>query len=539
MALAEATRPPPSRFCEKSEILLFAFVPVPDSRVMSFVSFGIELPPQLLELPQVTPDSYFLLSLGIALHLKPGSSFGVFQSLSGFSILWLLSCFAYEQGDFVLPVFLFFCSYMGTRHIRTISSCGWLEPPSCSRMLLLLFFGVSPASCVCSFCFGNANGCSGADPNTCPWKVGLAANVAAVSTGAVIALDTLLPPKYLRLFTRPVLQVLGIIISKPRPGTPPNFAAQTVKAIYTAVVGGNVYKDEAISELNDRLTTEELKDSPNATLVKQLERAITMVQKATVKVYANDVVDGAYSFVLAKLSLITCTASASFDLCFTCEDDSEGSNGGGSKRYSATLKRPRTYAQMCQLLHQFQMVIVASGLASILAVGPFLEDVVYEPLRLGTYEWPIAFELVIIYLRMIENNPDRYVISNVLASGAIDVKIQEATKAAVGQYPGANFRGGRGEPRDVDADPNKGKEKVFKGDVKGDNPSSNKGCAAWNLGRSHLCKHVDSSTGKCTFKHACDQYVTDKGPRGQCLGDHKRAACTYDPAKKCKSPVQA
>ena len=52
----------------------------------------------------------------------------------------------------------------------------------------------------------------------------------------------------------------------------------------------------------------------------------------------------------------------------------------------------------------------------------------------------------------------------------------------------------------------------FDGKVKGDNPTSSRPCASWNLDRKHLQKHVDAD-GKCKFKHGiCDQFVSDKGP---------------------------
>ena len=67
--------------------------------------------------------------------------------------------------------------------------------------------------------------------------------------------------------------------------------------------------------------------------------------------------------------------------------------------------------------------------------------------------------------------------------------------------------------------------------IRGDNKSSSKGCVSWNLGKPHQAKHVDDS-GMCRFRHACDQFVSDKGPGGQCLGSHKRKDCDYDPTKR-------
>ena len=421
---------------------------------------------------------------------------------------------------------------------------GTVHPPYrgfCVLWLFLIHFA-SPITAVCTYCFGDGQGCKG-NAATCPWNVGVAANVAAVGAGgaALITLEQLLPPRYLRLFTRAVLQTLGIISSKPKGGANFSFVGKTVTAIYDAVVGGLAAKDEAVRHINEQLTNEESKPEPNAALVKQLERGLNMVQKASVKVSLGDITDGVFLFVLAKLSGNTCGDVGSFDLCVEISEGEESSNAvsSGSRRFSASMKRPRTLEQMYALLHQFQMVAITTGLTNLMSVGPFLEDVVYEPVRLGVLDWPVAFELMICYLRMVENDPTQWRLSNVVASsGGMDAKRAEAARIARGLYSPSHFRRSRGEPRDVN-DTNGAKDgTVYKGEVRGDNSAGNKGCTAWNLGNKHLAKNVDANTGRCRFRHACDQYVTDKGPGGQCLGNHKRGDCTYDPTKKCAQPLK-
>ena len=169
-----------------------------------------------------------------------------------------------------------------------------------------------------------------------------------------------------------------------------------------------------------------------------------------------------------------------------------------------------------------------------------MEEVIFEPLRLGVLDWPVAFELMIVYLRMIENEPSRWNVANVVsASGGMDAKRAEALGIAKGLYPAAFFRRQRGEPRDDKKPdkPDKPGSEIFKGVVTGHNENGNKGCASWNNGTDHLTKHVDASTSKCKFRHACNQYVTDKGPGGQCLRNHRRKdGCDYDESKKCSQP---
>ena len=412
----------------------------------------------------------------------------------------------------------------------------------CDVLWLFLLF-LPTVSGVCTSCFGDEPTCAG-DASTCPWRTVVASNVAAVAgaTGALIALEKVLPNKFVRLFSRSVLHTLSTIAAKPKAGTTFDFDGKTGNQIFSAVKGNYITQDEAITELMYKISVEERKtDSQRDDLkVKDWERAITVIQKSDLKFAHTDVSEGVYLFVLAKLSTVICgDVAGSFDLCVEIADEAPSTSSGGSKRFGASLKRPKSFAQMCSLIHQFQMVCVAAGLCSIMAIAPFLDEVIFEPTRLSSLEWPVAFELMIGYLRMIENEPSRWRISNVVhASGGMDAKRAEATAMAKGLYPKMCFRTHGGIPGNVDDDNKEDKrsknKEAFKGTVIGFNENSKKGCAAWNNGTPHLAKHVDP-TGRCLFFHGCNQYVTDKGAAGQCLAaDHKRSGCTYDAAKKCK-----
>jgi hypothetical protein len=197
--------------------------------------------------------------------------------------------------------------------------------------------------------------------------------------------------------------------------------------------------------------------------------------------------------------------------------------------------RPKSLEQFSSLLNLFIMVSHASGVTNVLAMTRFLDEVIHEPLRMGVLPWPITFECMILYLRMVEAHGSTYHIATVVHTcGGIDAIRQEATSIAHDRFGSAFFRTLGGKPRAGGSDPIT--PDGFDGKVKGDNPSSTRPCASWNLDKKHLAKHVDGD-GKCKFKHGmCDQYVSDKGPGGICGGAHKRPNCDYDPTKKLSQP---
>jgi hypothetical protein len=222
------------------------------------------------------------------------------------------------------------------------------------------------------------------------------------------------------------------------------------------------------------------------------------------------------------------------------EEASTSENTSSTSKFSAKLFRPRSLEQVVSLLNLFQLVACTTGVVSIMVIAPFLDEVFYEPIRVGEIPWPVAFEMVLSYIRLVENSPALYHLGNVLPkTGGIDSKRIVATKLAEGLYPKHVFRGPRVEPREVNDDKDKDKDKSkakFSGTLTGFNESSKRGCAAWNLDAPHFAKYMSGT--KCQFFHGCDQFVTDKGPYGQCLSkDHRRGDCDYDPSKRCSKPV--
>ena len=147
----------------------------------------------------------------------------------------------------------------------------------------------------------------------------------------------------------------------------------------------------------------------------------------------------------------------------------------------------------------------------------------YEPVRSKTLSWMVAFECLVLYLRLIEDGSGQYTVNDVVRkSGGVDSIRAQALVSAKEHFSAAFFRTLGGNPRASEGAITEGGADHFKGTVRGTRGNASKGCAAWNLDSQHFAKYVDAN-GLCAFLHQCDQYVTDKGP-GTTRNDRPGAA---------------
>ena len=438
-----------------------------------------------------------------------------------------------------------FIGFAVTRRTLTVStvrsgSLG-LDRRLIKRFLYLIMFPVAMAPC--TVCFGNALGCGnndGRDPDACPWRSQMASNVSAVSAGVggALVVTALLTPELLRVFTPTILDTLAMIIARPRSGQPLNLEALTPVAIQKAVIGKHCTKGEAIMEITRRIMDPALEpgatDSPEVCRFKSAQTERLKALLATVNALPETVgsgssTEGAFLFVLAKLSSIYCTEKiVSFDICQDVDsyDEKDSFSGTGTpKSLSAKLVRPRTRAQCHSLIHNWGYVVTSVGLAHPVEIARFLDEVFYEPLRTDEAAWPVAFELILVYIRLMESKPSQYRLVDVATkAGGMDRCMQKAEKQARSNFPASCFRTPGGNPGNVKTDGH-GDEK-YKGAVSKGTPTAKRFCIAFNSGANHphMAKHVGQN-GICKFKHACNKFVSDKGKYGRCGQDHGAFAC--------------
>ena len=321
--------------------------------------------------------------------------------------------------------------------------------PSHFVVLWLIILYTPFAYGVCQNCFGAAQGCGG-NTTACPWVTTVATNVAAMAAaaGGAIKVLNVLPHKILRLFPKSILDILSSVAARDLSTTfdPTN---KSTAEIVTAVKFGHFSQLDAILHFTDEISKVANGDGEASVKIKKLESAIKSIESisSTTSVSPNTN-EGCLLYILARLSKSVCVTtqgSTSFDLCGDCENDDDSTRS--QKSFSATLVRPQTIEQMISLLNLFTMVGHATGAANVIAITCFLDEVVFDPMRVGNMAWPVAFECMILYLRMVEAHGSNYNIASIVHTcGGIDAIRQEATSIAHDRYPSAFFRSPGGKP---------------------------------------------------------------------------------------------
>ena len=377
----------------------------------------------------------------------------------------------------------------------------------------------------CPHCMDTIAACGGVDK--CPLVTGVATNavaMAAASVAKVPSLRELLPMELLSVFNRPVVEAITGLSALPVGGGEVDLASdayKTAKSVIAAVTHGHVTLERGLDELGTRLEA-----ATEALEVTKLTASIDLLSRASVTDYSGPSGYGVYTFIWAKcgafyeaqLSGITKLPGAAVKSAATA-----------AAELKAVIIRPKTQSQFYEMLHVWQMVIHALGLASMLVAGPFISRVVFEAVHyLGrSFEW--ASEFFLAHLRAIERDTSRVLnLANVVQRGNRDMYCMEADQGVA-----TFFRTRGGEPQPGSA--NNGQSITWNGRF---NKEGKKPCIAYNRGTAHDPKHLHPD-GTCKFNHICMQWVTDKGPRGICGGAHPWGSkCDYPSDKRCEKPAK-
>jgi hypothetical protein len=411
-----------------------------------------------------------------------------------------------------------------TRSVRAILI---RKPGSRKRLshplsLALLFSLVdSTVSVVCPTCADTISGCAGGD--ACPLLADVTANAAIFAAGQIgtnPVLHNLLSPSLLQLFPRNVCEAVVGVATAPVGGREVDFSLatyNTIDSVTQAARFGHCPVADAMVELMRRRATA---DEPTAA---QCTMAVEMLKLFKDKSYSSS--QGVYTFIFAMIGLL-------FAVSQMARLSLNESQSAKSSELTASLRRPQTSSEFFESIHLFIHVVCALGLAHFTVLMVFVENVVHKSMRDFHLMWEATHELFLIYLAEMESDTTRTLnFANIYAKGKIDTFIAQAKINAA-----AFFRSRAGTALTEASTTSSPTGVAIKYNGKSNN-SADKCCVAWNLGKPHSSSQL-AGDGTCRFSHVCMQWVSDKGPGGQCRGAHEKSKCNYAADKKLDRPAK-
>ena len=387
--------------------------------------------------------------------------------------------------------------------------------------MVLLFLPL--VSGVCRHCHGDIPHCGGGDgDDNCISFTGTATNAAVLlsTTAASLNVVKLLPSYLLRIFTRRVLDGLVAVARRPLPTEPYDTSSKSPGDIIQAVGNRLLEPHEAVVYLGGIATSLTVEAGPREAALAAIKviEAMRGAQGTQGGADRNDYGAFLYIFALCQAYILT---TFSCGICIDASSStSEPSSSSSGRLPSARVRTPPDFASFAESLNLFVMVCAASGAALSLVTTRFIQDAVYHPMRRHGIQWPVAFELFILYLEQIDI-PQGAVLtfSTVLTQGGLDIYIAQATESAKTRF-GSAFApsGGRGDFRKPLSGPSSES-------VRGSSRPEAGICPIFNFeGRPHEAWHCVN--GVCKKRHVCNQYVNNKGKNGRCEGKHPYYQCT-------------
>ena len=388
-------------------------------------------------------------------------------------------------------------------------------------LLLSFCFAHCAGVDVCPSCKDSIPGCQGGA--ACPLLVDVAANIAAFSAENLDTppvMTNLLPPRLLSIFTRSVNEFILGIAATPAGGRAVDFSEAKYNnpgAVVKAAYFGHCSAESAMLELMRRMDVAE-----NVDAMTRLKMAVDVLKTRGEMVVSSTV--GLYSFILYKISHVFEDSSV-----LRLASPSSSASKATRAELTTSLVRPSTSEQFYELLMLFVQTLVAMGLVNLSVIMIFVNNTVFKPLHDLKLSWEQRFELFLLYVTEIESDVTRSLnFANVFDRGKHDSMLQQAKINAAVFF---RTRAGTAQPGGA---PNVGAVRRIEWNGKATSTAA-KCCVPWNLGKPHSAASL-LPDGTCSNVHACMQFVSDKGPGGQCRGNHARTDCDYPIDKRSNSP---
>ena len=401
-------------------------------------------------------------------------------------------------------------------------------------ILLVLYFCcvvhcVRP-SIICPHCSSNMAGCNYENTGTCPAQGATAENAAilagltAIGSTAIAAVITIkhsVAPRFMRIFDSAALSAIVALSKKPASGSAFKYEATTPPDQILAAVGTGSYSMEQALVQCAKLIHE---NKTSADTLAKLKLDLELIRAAkdvdSFRLAASSSAEaGALTFIAGRVSNFIYNKEILVKVNLQTDFGAAGSSSTPRSSFAARICRfddPMQFAEWVNLMTLFLNVL---GVCTSSIVCHFWEYFVYDVIRHQGHDWQVAFELVLIIFRRIEDSGGQMTIGTAYEDVYLNSAMAEATRNAYKFY--------KCLPCDSDG------AAAYNGKF---TSSSKKVCPHFNKGENHPPASLFPDTGTCRMNHICDKFVDNKGPYGRCMGSHSRLKCTNDNA--CDEPIQ-
>ena len=244
---------------------------------------------------------------------------------------------------------------------------------------------------------------------------------------------------------------------------------------------------------------------------------------------------GVYVYILAKISQFVLKTNA--PVWARAVQERAGTSMAASLHFPPSEIADAAVPMMTQL---FVLFVHAFGLEHLHTVGPFVQKVVHESVWLHDFTWQFAFELLLVYLKALDERRQSLTMATIWESGSQDTYTKMAHKAAAqrwgskfvffrahGGNPGTNNAAAASSAAAAAASSKENAKIKWNGKF----TSGAKPCLTFNNGRDTHPRSCLLPDGTCKFDHVCDHFLTGGGKCGSSA--HGRNACD-NPAKQSR-----
>ena len=412
-----------------------------------------------------------------------------------------------------------------------------LKPQIATSKLLfwttILAFNLDDArvDATCPMCHGYISSCTWSPSNQqCPSIDEPTANraILAGATGT-ISLAKSIGARFLRAFTRAELTAVTTIAARPPPGTPVVIAAGTKLKEIGIYLSQGLVSIEQVSLLYTGFIDEESDTDKKKELMNNLKLIMSLKDLPGVSGAQADAGEpyGAYTWLLAMV--VGFVTAGTIVAKSTLGPASSSASSGAGSRHTAKLLRPKSLLDLFEVMNLYIMFYTSLGFGATTLITQFFEFVVFDTIRIRKKDWYVAFELLVVLLRKVEDSVE-LTIGTVMQEVYLNGAMEEAMEAAKVHFA-AFFRPRGGIPLspllDMGTKDNGVVEVKWNG--KFNTKPEARPCFAFNNGEEHDHRSL-TADGTCKFAHVCDHWVSDQGPGGKCLGKkgtagHARHAC--------------